>query len=272
VHDIFKRVADKYDLMNDVMSGTLHRLWKDEMISRLGAIITPKMTSKPNSAQEEGDELRVLDVGGGTGDIAFRIIEKLRSSIDVPSKTPHITVCDINQHMLDVGLARAKKLGYRTLTSSSSTTSSSSSSSPRSTKDPFIEFVQGNAEELPVKSSSVDLVTIAFCIRNVTHVDKALEEAFRVLKPGGRFLCLEFSHVENPLFQAIYDTYSFNVIPMMGQVIANDRDSYQYLVESIRKFPTQTKFASMIRQAGFKYVSYSNFTGGICALHSGFKV
>uniref|UniRef100_A0A6B2LC22 2-methoxy-6-polyprenyl-1,4-benzoquinol methylase, mitochondrial n=1 Tax=Arcella intermedia TaxID=1963864 RepID=A0A6B2LC22_9EUKA len=231
--------------MNDMMSMGVHRLWKDYFIQKLNPL--------------PGTQL--LDVAGGTGDIAFRFMHHVKNSpfyaahraqSGLPSK---VTVIDINPSMLAVGQERAIKQGYF----------------PSGEGDPAIEFKLGNAEALPIPDCSVDAYTIAFGIRNCTNVDKVLCEAFRVLKPGGRFLCLEFSRVENTLFSFVYDSYSFWVIPKLGEVIAQDKDSYQYLVESIRKFPDQPKFASMIREAGFELVEYDNLLNGISAIHSGFK-
>ncbi|KAJ3257346.1 2-hexaprenyl-6-methoxy-1,4-benzoquinone methyltransferase [Boothiomyces macroporosus] len=215
----------------DVMSGGIHRLWKDYFISKL---------SPTNST-------KLLDVAGGTGDIAFRFIDKIRKEYGTD---PDVRVLDINENMLQVGRERAKKKGYE------------------------LEFVQGNAEELQFENDTFDAYTIAFGIRNCTHIDRVLSEAYRVLKPGGRFMCLEFSHVESPLIKAMYDMHSFYMIPKMGELIANDRESYQYLVESIRKFPKQTEFAEMIRNAGFKTVGdgYENLTFGVAAIHSGYKL
>ena len=225
VRGVFDSVARKYDVMNDVMSGGLHRLWKREMIATL----------KPR------DGMKILDVAGGTGDIAFRMKEV--ANVDV-------TVCDINHSMLREGTHRAIDMNARE----------------------GLSWVCGDAEALPVPDNSFDAYTIAFGIRNVTHMDKALAEAYRVLKIGGRFLCLEFSHMENPLLAKAYDAYSFNVIPRMGEKITGDRDAYQYLVESIRRFPKQKEFARMIEAAGFGNVTYRNMTGGCVALHSGRKI
>ncbi|CAK9024626.1 4-benzoquinol methylase) (Demethylmenaquinone methyltransferase) [Durusdinium trenchii] len=239
VGKVFHSVAEQYDVMNDLMSGTLHRVWKDDFVKTL----------LPLSVAGHGG--KTIDVAGGTGDIAFRIVQQ--SGAMSPSEPPvHVTVCDINSSMLKVGEKRAQKLGL-----------------PASQLD----FVQGNAESLPqFEDNTFDAYTIAFGIRNVTHIDKALEEAHRILKPGGRFMCLEFSHVANPVIKTIYEQYSFHVIPVVGQLVANDRDSYQYLVESIRKFPTQRKFERMIRDAGFSNVSHVDYTAGIVAVHTGFKL
>jgi demethylmenaquinone methyltransferase/2-methoxy-6-polyprenyl-1,4-benzoquinol methylase len=229
VNDVFHRVAKRYDVMNDLMSGGLHRVWKDSMI----AWLAPSKTAS----------WKVLDVAGGTGDIAFRIVE-------ASNRNAHATILDINGSMLGVGRDRAEKMGLADNT----------------------EFVEANAEELPFEDARFDAYTIAFGIRNVPHIDRALAEAFRVLKPGGRFLCLEFSEVELPVLDKIYDAWSFNAIPKIGKAVTGDADSYQYLVESIRKFPRQPDFAEMIREVGFERVSWRNFTGGIAALHSGWKL
>ncbi|MBB3235677.1 bifunctional demethylmenaquinone methyltransferase/2-methoxy-6-polyprenyl-1,4-benzoquinol methylase UbiE [Phyllobacterium endophyticum] len=229
VNDVFHRVAKRYDVMNDLMSGGLHRVWKDSMI----AWLAPSKTAR----------WKVLDVAGGTGDVAFRIVE-------ASNRNAHATVLDINGSMLAVGRDRAENKGLIDNT----------------------EFVEADAEELPFEDASFEAYTIAFGIRNVPHIDRALEEAFRVLKPGGRFLCLEFSEVELPILDKIYDAWSFNAIPNIGKAVTGDADSYQYLVESIRKFPRQGDFAEMIRSAGFERVTWRNFTGGIAALHSGWKL
>ncbi|MCC0031168.1 MAG: bifunctional demethylmenaquinone methyltransferase/2-methoxy-6-polyprenyl-1,4-benzoquinol methylase UbiE [Brucellaceae bacterium] len=228
VNDVFHRVARRYDIMNDVMSGGMHRLWKDAMVSWL--------------APSKTRPYRSLDVAGGTGDIAFRIIE-------ASGRNAHVTVLDINGSMLDVGRERAAKAGLAERT----------------------DFVEANAEALPFDDNSFDAYTIAFGIRNVPHIDTALAEAHRVLKPGGRFMCLEFSEVDAPLLEKVYDAWSFNAIPRFGSMITGDAEPYRYLVESIRKFPDQERFAAMIREAGFERVSYRNYTGGIAACHSGWK-
>jgi len=225
VRGVFDSVASRYDLMNDLMSAGLHRLWKNEMISML--------------APQHGME--ILDVAGGTGDIAFRMLAKADA---------RITVCDINQEMLNEGRNRAIDKNLVT----------------------EIEWVCGNAEALPFESNSRDVYTIAFGIRNVTHIDKALEEAYRVLRIGGRFLCLEFSSMTNDMMQKAYDAYSFAVIPKMGELVTGSADPYQYLVESIRTFPKQEEFAKMMRKAGFGNVQYRNLAGGVVAIHSGRKL
>jgi len=226
VGGVFSSVAGKYDVMNDAMSLGIHRLWKDRMISDLN----PRAGSK------------LLDVAGGTGDIAFRFLQKAKGGT--------VTVCDINADMLSEGKKRG--IDKNILKG--------------------IEWVCGDAEKLPMPSSNFDYYTIAFGIRNVTEIQNALNEAYRVLKPGGRFMCLEFSHVDNPLLGKIYDIFSFKLIPQIGKIVAKDEDSYRYLVESIRKFPTQEKFASRIRKAGFENVKYTDLSGGIVAIHSGWKV
>lgn len=239
VYEVFENVADKYDKMNDAMSFFVHRVWKDIFIQRL--------------APTQGTQL--LDVAGGTGDIAFRYIKYLRNlppnKVEPLSSVSTATVCDINRAMLNVGKERAKKLDFA---------------------DSEITWLEADAESLPIESNSFTAYTIAFGIRNCTHVDKVLDEAYRVLKPGGRFMCLEFSHVNNEMLRWIYDQYSLQMIPVMGQVIAGDWKSYQYLVESIRKFPNQESFKEMIQAAGFSCVSYENLTFGVVSIHSGFKL
>jgi demethylmenaquinone methyltransferase / 2-methoxy-6-polyprenyl-1,4-benzoquinol methylase len=228
VDAVFHNVADRYDLMNDLMSLGLHRLWKDAMVARL----------RP----PRGRPFRCVDVAGGTGDIAFRLA--------AVSPASEVTVVDINADMLRVGAARALKRsdGQR------------------------IRFVEGNAEALPLPDASFDAYTIAFGIRNVPRIEAALGEAFRVLKRGGRFLCLEFSRVDLPVFDRLYAAYSDSVIPALGKAVANDGASYRYLVESIRKFPPPRRFADMIAAAGFARVDYSPLTGGVVAIHSGWKI
>ena len=230
VDDVFHSVARRYDLMNDLMSGGLHRVWKDALVS---AVHPPK-----------GDrDFSLLDLAGGTGDVAFRVVQAGGPNL-------RVTVCDINADMLAVGRERARELGH----------------------DFAVTFEQGNAEELPYPDRSFDCVTIAFGIRNVPRIERALAEAYRVLKIGGRFLCLEFSAVNVPGIDALYELYSFQVIPHIGQAVAGDREAYQYLVESIRKFPKPKAFAHMMEQAGFRRVSFTPMTGGVVALHSGWKL
>ena len=226
VHGVFSNVASKYDIMNDVMSVGIHRLWKDAMMDWLA----------PRDGQ------RLLDVAGGTGDIAFRFLKR------APSATAVVT--DMTEQMLVEGQKRAEAEAFAQK----------------------LTWVTGDAMALPFEDNSFDVYTISFGIRNVTRIEDALKEAWRVLRPGGRLMVLEFSQLPNDGLQKLYDLYSFNVIPRMGQVIAGDRDSYQYLVESIRKFPEQERFSSMIRAAGFDQVKYRNLSMGIAALHSGWKL
>jgi demethylmenaquinone methyltransferase / 2-methoxy-6-polyprenyl-1,4-benzoquinol methylase len=226
VRQVFSSVAGRYDLMNDLMSGGIHRLWKGAMIDWLN----------PRNGQ------RFLDVAGGTGDIAFRILERAPEA--------SATICDLTPEMLKVGRDRAIDRGILN----------------------GIDWVSGNAEALPVAEMHFDAYTIAFGLRNVGDQAKALREAYRALRPGGRFLCLEFSHVAVPALAKLYDLYSFKVLPWLGQQVAKDRDSYQYLVESIRRFPTQDRLAGMITEAGFQQVSYRNLSAGIAALHSGWRI
>lgn len=226
VHGVFSRVASKYDIMNDLMSVGIHRLWKDAMMDWLA----------PRPGQ------RLLDVAGGTGDVAFRFLKRAPGASAV--------VCDMTEPMLIEGRKRAD----------------AESMADR------LDWVVGDAMALPFPDNSFDVYTISFGIRNVTRIPDALSEAYRVLRPGGRLVVLEFNRIPNDMLQWAYDRYSFNVIPVMGQIVAGDRDSYQYLVESIRKFPDQDTFASMIRTAGFANVKYRNLSMGIAALHSGWKV
>jgi demethylmenaquinone methyltransferase/2-methoxy-6-polyprenyl-1,4-benzoquinol methylase len=226
VHGVFTRVASKYDIMNDVMSGGVHRLWKDAMMDWLA----------PRPGQ------RLLDVAGGTGDVSFRFLDRAPGA--------HATVLDMTESMLVEGRQRAE----------------AGNMADR------LDWIVGDAMALPFAANSFDVYTISFGIRNVTRIQDALSEAYRVLRPGGRLMVLEFSQIPNAMMQKAYDLYSFNVIPVMGKIIANDRDSYQYLVESIRKFPDQESFAAMIRTAGFGQVKYRNLTMGVAALHSGWKL
>ena len=229
VREVFSSVASKYDLMNDLMSAGVHRLWKDAFVEWLNP--------QPG--------WRVVDVAGGTGDIAFRIVDAVRKK----GGKAQVVVCDINADMVLEGVRRAEAKGERA-----------------------IEWVTGDAEALPIPDSSMDAYTIAFGIRNVTHIDKALAEARRVLKPGGRFLCLEFSRVDTPGLDALYDAYSLNVLPRLGQMVAGDAEAYRYLAESIRRFPPQRAFAKMIEKAGLAQVKVRNLTGGIAAMHSAWKI
>jgi demethylmenaquinone methyltransferase / 2-methoxy-6-polyprenyl-1,4-benzoquinol methylase len=231
VGGVFERVATRYDLMNDLMSGGVHRLWKSAMIDWL--------------APRPG--LRLLDVAGGTGDIAFRVLDRLARQGGPGAK---IVVCDINRAMLEVGRDRAID---------------------QNRIEP-INWLCADAEALPVADRSVDAYTIAFGIRNVTRIERALAEARRVLRPGGRFLCLEFSQLQLEALRALYDRYSFTVVPWLGEQVVGDRAAYQYLVESIRRFPDQTTFAGMIEQAGLGRVRYRNLSGGIAALHSAWRL
>jgi demethylmenaquinone methyltransferase/2-methoxy-6-polyprenyl-1,4-benzoquinol methylase len=231
VNAVFHGVADRYDLMNDLMSGGVHRVWKDAMVARLAP---PKTGRRP---------YRVLDMAGGTGDIAERILKASAGYAEV-------TVSDINTDMLRVGEERARKWRFGTQA----------------------RFVEANAEELPFADESFDAYTIAFGIRNVPRIEKALGEAYRVLKRGGRFLCLEFSAVDVPGLDTLYRVFSDRVIPPMGKMVTGDRDSYQYLVESIRKFPRPAAFSAMIAAAGFKRVTHTALSGNIAALHGAWKL
>jgi demethylmenaquinone methyltransferase/2-methoxy-6-polyprenyl-1,4-benzoquinol methylase len=229
VNDIFSSVAGRYDLMNDLMSGGLHRLWKDDLV----AWLAPPRSDRP---------FRLIDVAGGTGDITLRFL----SSSGTGSTA---TLLDINPEMIAVGRKRLTDAGL----------------------GERMAFVAGNAEALPFADKTFDAYTIAFGIRNVTHIDRALGEAYRVLKTGGRFLCLEFSACEVPFLDRVYDFHSFEVIPLLARLAAGDAEPYRYLVESIREFPKQERFAETIRAAGFSRVGFRNLTGGIAAIHSGWR-
>lgn len=237
VKEIFSNVAGKYDLMNDLMSAGIHRIWKNKMIE--------EVFKNVGQISMKDDVMGVIDLAGGTGDIAFRIVKKAREK-KIKCK---IDVVDINQEMLDVGKARAVDLNLFS----------------------ELEFTCCDGEKLCFADQSFDFFTIAFGIRNFTDIDAALSEAYRVLKPGGKFICLEFSRVNDYFLQKIYDAYSFKIIPKIGEIVLRNRDSYQYLVESIRKFPPQDEFKKMIEKAGFKDVFYRNLSCGIVALHAGFK-
>jgi demethylmenaquinone methyltransferase/2-methoxy-6-polyprenyl-1,4-benzoquinol methylase len=230
VDDVFHSVARRYDLMNDLMSGGLHRAWKDALVTA----VNPSKSDKP---------FALLDLAGGTGDVAFRVAEAGGPNV-------RVTVCDINSDMLAVGRERAVERGL----------------------DDRVAFEQGNAEQLPYRDKIFDCVTIAFGIRNVPRIERALVEAYRVLRIGGRFLCLEFSSVHVPGIGALYELYSFNVIPHVGEVVTGDREAYQYLVESIRKFPKPPAFAKMMEAAGFRRVTFTAMTAGVVALHSGWRL
>ncbi|MBN33582.1 MAG: bifunctional demethylmenaquinone methyltransferase/2-methoxy-6-polyprenyl-1,4-benzoquinol methylase [Rhodospirillaceae bacterium] len=225
VRDVFDSVASRYDLMNDLMSAGVHRLWKREMVELV--------------ARDVGKG-RVVDVAGGTGDIAFRLLERGFT----------VEIVDINASMLAVGRDRAYD---RALTDG-------------------LTWTCGDAEALPLPSSSVDAYTIAFGIRNVTHLDTALTEARRVLRPGGRFSCLEFGHVVLPQLAEVYERYSDSVLPRLGELVTGDRESYQYLVESIRRFPQQERFAAMVGEAGMVHVATRNLSGGIAALTTAWRL
>lgn len=230
VRAVFDSVSSRYDLMNDLMSGGIHRIWKSALIDQLN----------PQSGMD------IVDVAGGTGDIARRILARCHGAANV-------TICDINANMLIAGRDRSIDRGELV-----------GSGAPN--------LVCGNAEELPFADAALDAYTIAFGLRNVTHIDKALAEARRVLRPGGHFLCLEFSRVVVPMLAPVYDRYSFSVLPRIGALVARDRASYVYLAESIRKFPPQDDLAAMLRAANFDQVSYRNLSGGIAAIHSAWRI
>ncbi|MBV9550928.1 MAG: bifunctional demethylmenaquinone methyltransferase/2-methoxy-6-polyprenyl-1,4-benzoquinol methylase UbiE [Alphaproteobacteria bacterium] len=229
VREVFSSVAARYDLMNDLMSAGVHRVWKDAMVEWLNP--------RPG--------WKTIDVAGGTGDIAFRIVETARRR----GGEAAVTVCDINEKMVGEGKRRAQAKDETAIT-----------------------WTVGDAEALPVPDASFDAYTIAFGIRNVTHIEKALTEARRVLKPGGRFLCLEFSQVEVPGLDALYDTYSFKLLPKMGEWVAKDAESYRYLAESIRRFPPREKFARMIHDGGLAQVKVRVLSGGIATMHSAWRI
>jgi demethylmenaquinone methyltransferase / 2-methoxy-6-polyprenyl-1,4-benzoquinol methylase len=228
VDGVFDSVAKRYDLMNDLMSGGLHRAWKDVLVTT----VNPPKTDTP---------FALLDLAGGTGDVAFRVAKAGGARM-------RVTVADINTEMLAVGRQRADEHGLD------------------------VTFIEGNAEKLPLPDRAFDAVTIAFGIRNVPQIDLALAEVYRVLRIGGRFLCLEFSNVDVPGLDKAYDLYSFNVIPAIGRAVTGDAEAYRYLVESIRKFPKPAMFAEMMRKAGLRRVSHTPLTGGVVAIHSGWKL
>jgi demethylmenaquinone methyltransferase / 2-methoxy-6-polyprenyl-1,4-benzoquinol methylase len=230
VNEVFAKSAARYDQMNDLMSGGLHRLWKDDFLTQLN----PPRNDRP---------FKVLDVAGGTGDIAFRIAS-------IGGAGTHVTIADISPDMVGEGKRRAEATSHQGK----------------------VDFTVGNAESLAFPDQSFDAYTMAFGIRNVPKIPQALKEAYRVLKPGGRFMCLEFSHMELDIAQKIYDAYSFTVIPAVGKIVTGDGGPYRYLVESIRTFPKQQEFANMIEEAGFSRVTWRNLTGGTVAIHSGWRI
>lgn len=230
VNEVFDEVAGRYDLMNDVMSGGLHRIWKSILINTLA----PPKSDRP---------FHLLDVAGGTGDIANRFLDAGGAGCEV-------TLCDINPNMIAAGIEQSEEKN----------------------RSQLMHFAAGNAEALPFPDHQFDAYTIAFGIRNVTHIDAALREAYRILRPGGRFLCLEFSQVEVPGLDTIYDAYSHSAIPLLGKLITGNGEPYRYLVESIRKFPSQKRFCRMIEEAGFDRASYQNLSGGIVAIHSAWRL
>jgi demethylmenaquinone methyltransferase/2-methoxy-6-polyprenyl-1,4-benzoquinol methylase len=241
VDGVFRSVASRYDLMNDLMSGGLHRAWKDALVT---AVDPPRgRATAGRDAKSGAQSFALLDLAGGTGDIAFRVLA-------AGGPATRATVVDINGDMLEVGRTRAAERGV----------------------DDAIAFVEGNAEALPLPDRRYDAVTIAFGIRNVPRIEAALAEAYRVLRVGGRFLCLEFSIVDVPGLDTLYDLYSFNVIPALGRAVTGDAEAYRYLVESIRRFPRPDAFAEMMRAAGFRRVSFRRMSGGIVALHSGWRL
>jgi demethylmenaquinone methyltransferase/2-methoxy-6-polyprenyl-1,4-benzoquinol methylase len=232
VRAVFDKVAQRYDLMNDLMSGGIHRLWKAEMVAWL----------QPRPGQH------LIDIAGGTGDIALRALPRLVPEGGIGEGAA--VVCDTSERMLEIGRARALDRGILN----------------------GIEWLGADAERLPFPGRSFDLCTIAFGLRNVTRIDAALAEARRVLKPGGRLMCLEFTPEATPLLQPLYDLYSFQIVPLLGRIVTGDREAYAYLVESIRGFPRQGALAEMIAGAGLEQVRYRNLTGGIAALHSGWRL
>jgi len=230
VKDVFRRISSSYDLMNDLMSVGIHRLWKDHLVQNV----------------ELNPHSHILDMAGGTGDIAFRFLKTY------PHLELQITICDLTPTMIEIGRKRATDQGFLE-------------------QSHGVEWTCSNAENLPFADDSVDLYTIAYGLRNVTHLDQALKEAFRVLKVGGQFICLEFSQVKTAIFREAYDFYSFRVLPILGEYVAQDRAAYQYLVESIRQFPDQEALSSLIKAAGFSSVHWQNLCSGISCIHTSIK-
>jgi demethylmenaquinone methyltransferase/2-methoxy-6-polyprenyl-1,4-benzoquinol methylase len=230
VDKVFSKVAGRYDQMNDLMSWGWHRLWKDDLVA---------MLNPPRG----GSRYHVLDMAGGTGDVAFRIIQR-------SGRGTRVTIIDASPEMVAEGRKRSEAEGYGERCS----------------------FIVGRAEALAVPDRSFDAYTVAFGLRNVTHIDRALTEAHRVLKPGGRFLCMEFSHMEFPVLERLYDAYSFTVLPALGKVVTGDGQPYRYLVESIRTFPDQNRLTSMMTEAGFERVRCRNLAAGIVAVHSAWRL
>lgn len=290
VASVFSSVASSYDVMNDLMSGGAHRLWKSSLVD---AVLPPTAASFLKSSEVSSlvaPGLDHLDVAGGTGDVAFRVLRRMQE-LEADARNCSVTVCDINAEMLREGERKARAQGLTMSgdgggsyveendeggTSSSRQTldrpSSPSRSRNRDRRKIPLSFVLGDAESLPFADDSFDSYTIAFGIRNVTRIPLALADARRVLKKGGVFACLEFSAVRAPLLREVYGAYSFEIIPRMGRAVAGDEGSYRYLVESIRRFPGRREFASMMRDAGFKGVRFESFAAGAVALHVGFKL
>ena len=246
VNSVFTSVSDKYDIMNDVMSGGVHRLWKNHLISDIG-ILVPQGPGQ--------DRVEILDVAAGTGDISYKLIAHQQQYWNSPEELHNrlgVTLLDINESILQEAKNKAASLGIDSR---------------------LVNFQLSNADNLEaIPDNSKDLYVISFGLRNVPDTKKALSEAFRVLKPGGRFVCMEFSKVENSVLAEVYRQYSFNAIPLMGQIITGDRESYQYLVESIEKFYNQSELLTLIKEAGFEYATYENLSFGAVAIHSGFKL
>lgn len=297
VGGIFTSVAQKYDLMNDLMSVGIHRLWKDHFVELINfpplkSPGTPGASEASTEAAETTEAFSLLDLAGGTGDIAFRLVERALhqhmeqqkfSSPQAQQQSSYsgvqVTVCDINAEMLHVGMLRAGERGLpvRPLVDAMELSSTGSNILLPRPSDfgrvgPLgLRWVRASGEALPFVDNSFDVITIAFGLRNFTAPAQGLRECMRVLKPGGRFLCLEFSKVENPLLRPLYDAYSFGALPLLGSMVAGDKGAYQYLAESIRRFPVQQELAEMMQRQGYKHVSYTNMTWGVVAIHSGFK-